>query len=194
MKKKNKAFKIVYGVLKGIFTVFLVLVLLLVIIQRVTKNDLAIGGIRIFTIVSESMAPDYQIGDILISKVTKPEDLKLGDRVTYMGTKGDLKGLVVTHEIIEKREENGNYIFKTKGTANEFVDPEITEDNIYGKVVHKTVIFSGLSKMMNNIVIYYIFFVVVGVSVCYQLITTFRKEEKDDEKEDERLASTKESS
>ena len=176
--------KLMYKILKAVVTGFLVIMLLVILVQRVSKNNLAIGGIRIFNIVSESMTPKYEIGDILISKKVDPKDIKIGDSVTYMGKEDSLKGLVVTHGVIEKRQEDGKYYFITKGLANLFEDPEISEDDIFGKVVYKTTIFSFFGRLMNNIVVYYGLFVVVGLYFSYQIVSGFFiKDEEIDENE-----------
>ena len=42
-----------------------VLILIVVLFQRFTNNNASIGGIRVFNIVTESMLPEYKVGDIL---------------------------------------------------------------------------------------------------------------------------------
>ena len=67
----------------------------------------------------------------------------------------DLKWYAITQMMIWKTSnENGKYYFITKGTANPNEDPEISEDDIYGKVVYHTVLFSFVGRLMTNIVIY----------------------------------------
>lgn len=56
-----------------------------------------------FTIASESMVPDYKVGDIIISKKVDTNNLNVGDDITYVGEKGELKGLVITHRIVKKK-------------------------------------------------------------------------------------------
>ena len=60
-------------------------------VQRVTNNDFSIGGIRIFTIVTGSMEPKYKIGDVLIAKETEPSKIKIGDAISYLAKKSQLK-------------------------------------------------------------------------------------------------------
>ena len=74
--------KILFKIIKGIITAFLVVVLLLVIFQKVTNNKLTIGNIYIFEVASESMVPDYKLGDIIIVKKVDANTLKVGDDVT----------------------------------------------------------------------------------------------------------------
>ena len=74
--RNNKALKIIGNILYYLLVIFIVLILLVVILQRVTKNNASIGGIRIFNIVTESMVPEYKVGDILISKSTPLDKIK----------------------------------------------------------------------------------------------------------------------
>ena len=84
--KNNKALKIIGNIIYYILLALVILILAVVILQRVSKNNASIGGIRIFNIVTESMFPEYQIGDVLISKKIEPSKIKVGDDLVYLGT------------------------------------------------------------------------------------------------------------
>lgn len=173
--------KIVFRIIKGLITAFLCVVLLLVIFQKFTKNKVALGNIYIFQVVSESMMPEYKIGDIIVTKKTSPVSLDVGDDVTYVASVVDMKEITITHRIIKKREENGKYYFTTQGINNAIEDPEISEDSIYGKVIYKTILFSFVGRLMTNIVIYYILFVSVGVAFSYEVVTSFFIKDKEED-------------
>ncbi len=175
--------KVILRVLKGIVTTFLVIVLLVVIFQKVTNNKLAIGNIYIFQVVSDSMVPEYKIGDIIVVQKVPASNIKIDDDVTYLGKEVNLKGLIVTHRVIREREEEGTKYFVTKGIANQIEDPEISQEDIYGKVVYHTLLFSFVGRLMTNIVIYYLLFVAVGVAFAYEIVTSFILKD-DDDKED----------
>ena len=165
--------KVLFRIIKGIITFFLLIVLLIVVLQKFTNNRIALGNIYIFQVVTGSMKPVYEVGDIIIVKKTDANNLKIGDDVTYHGSIGDFNNLVVTHRIISEREENGKHYYITQGVANTGEDPEISEDNIYGKVIYHTKLFSFVGRLMNNIVIYYLLFVSVGVAFSYEIISSF---------------------
>lgn len=169
--------KTLFKIIKGIITLFLIVVLLLVIFQKFTNNKVALGNVYIFQIASDSMTPEYKIGDVIVIKKMDPSSLKVGDDITYLGKASNLKGLTITHRIIEKRNENNKNYFVTKGIANKIEDPEINEDDIYGKVVYHTVLFSFVGRLMTNIVIYYLLFIIVGVSFAYEVVSSFVKKE-----------------
>ena len=171
--------KVLWRIIKGIVTAFLVVVLLLVIFQKFTKNRFVLGNVYIFQIASDSMKPEYKIGDVIVVQKTDANTLDIGDDVTYLGKASNLKGLTITHRIIEKRNENNKNYFVTKGLANLVEDPEISEDDIYGKVVYHTVVFSFVGRLMTNIVVYYLLFISIGVAFAYEVISSFIKKEDD---------------
>ena len=176
--------KIIFKIFKWIITAFLFVVLAIVVFQKFTNNRVALGNIYIFQVVSESMLPEYRVGDIIVVKKTTADKLKIGDDVTYLGSVSNFDGLTITHRIIDIREENGKRYFTTKGMSNFIEDPEISEDNIYGKVIYHTVLFSFVGRLMTNMIVYYVLFVSVGVSFSYELITSFFFK-KDDEEDDD---------
>lgn len=187
MKKfNNKTIKTIYKILKTIFSIFLIIVLFVVILQKVTKNNMSAFGIRMFSIASESMKEEYEIGDIIIIKKAEPEEINIGDNVTYLGNKGDMNKLIVTHKVMEKRKENNDYYFITKGTSNEIADPEITYSQIYGKVIYKTFVFSFVGRLMTNLYAYYALFVTVGLIVSFQIVKIIYDEKYEDDEDGEK--------
>lgn len=85
---ENKTLRIIGNILYYVLVVLVLLILAVVILQRVTNNNASIGGIRIFNIVTESMVPEYKVGDILVSKSIEPSEIEVGDDLVYLGEKG----------------------------------------------------------------------------------------------------------
>ena len=176
---------IVYKILRTFIYVVVFLLLFIIVVQKVTHNNLSVGGVRVFMIVSESMKGEYEIGDILISKSVPPEEINIGDNVTYLGEKGPLKGIIVTHKVVEKMETGGTVYYTTKGIANDIEDPRIGYDQIYGKVIYKTIILSAIAKLMNNQLTYYILFTLVALIISIEIVSAiFIKDDKESEEDD----------
>lgn len=155
MKKFLNVLKYLYKFLKIILTIVIILIVCVILIQKVFNNKISIGGYRIFTVVSPSMEPDYKVYDIIISKETEPNNLKVGDDVVYLGEKSDFNNKIITHRIIEISKENNSYKIITQGIANTAPDPEIDETQIYGKVILRSKILSFLSKIVNSTIGFY---------------------------------------
>lgn len=185
--RNNKALKIIGNILYYLLVIFIVLILLVVILQRVTKNNASIGGIRIFNIVTESMVPEYKVGDILISKSTSLDKIKVGDDIVYLGNKDTFTGKVVTHRVIDiEKNEDGTYLFHTKGIANTAEDPVVSGSQIYGVIIYKTVILSFISKIINNLYgFYFLIFTPLTILIVVKIIKIYQERKYDEELEDE---------
>jgi len=180
--KENKTLKILWSVAKTLLTGFLVLLVLIIAIQRFTNNNFAIGGIRVFTIVSESMYPEYKIGDMIIAVEKNAEDINIGDNVVYNGLKGDFKGKIVTHQVIKKGKSETGYKFITKGVNNTIEDPEIDETQIIGKVIYKTVVLSFISGLINNTTMFFIIvFIPFALLVFFEIVDILEEKRKEEE-------------
>ncbi len=73
--------KIIFKTLKVLSTVLVILALIIIISQRVTNNKLRLFGYGVYTVISESMLTEYEIGDMFLEKEIKEEDIKIGDDI-----------------------------------------------------------------------------------------------------------------
>ena len=186
--KENKALQIIGKILYILVFIIVILMLIVVILQRTTNNTVSLGGFIIFTVATGSMVPEYEVGDILISKETDPSEIKVDDDIVYKGEKGNFKDKVVTHRVISiEKQEDGNYKIITKGIANSEQDPEITQEQVLGKVVYKVKSLSFISKLISNIYIFYFFiFIPIALIIFKQIKNIIASgEETEDEEDDE---------
>lgn len=167
----KRMLKIIGKIIYVFLYIIILITLLLILVQRISNNNISIGGIRFFSVVSSSMLPEYEIGDIIIAKEVNPEEIKIGQNIVYNGTKGDFKDKIITHEVIKIEKENGKYIFTTKGIANTDKDPIISENQVLGKIIYKTKILSFLNKIVNNIyTFYFLIFVPITIIIAKNII------------------------
>ena len=141
--------------IKNIIQILLALILIVLfvfaIVQKTSNNEKGICGIKIFTVISGSMIPVYDIGDIIIVKDINPEEIKVDDDIVYKGEKGTLRNKTITHRVISiDKNEDGNYKIITKGVANRAQDPAINQTQIYGKVIGHISIISFILKIITN--------------------------------------------
>ena len=180
--KNNKILRIITMIVKAIISLFIVIVISIIFIQRISNNKLTLGGFGLYTIVTGSMEPKYNISDMVISKKVNASEIKEGDDVVYLGNKDDFKDKIVTHRVIKKTGENGKIIFQTKGIANDIEDPLVEGSQILGKVVYKSIILSFISKIVNNTYgFYFVVFVPFAILSVMEVIDIV--EEKKEEKE-----------
>ena len=181
--KENKALKIIGNILYSILFLIVVLMLIIVIIQRTSNNSISIGGYRIFAVATGRMVPKYEVGDVLISKEIEPSEIKVGDTVVYKGEVGGFKDKFVTHQIQSiNKQEDGTYKFITKGISNIEADPEISETQVYGKIIYKVKTLSLMSKLISNVYIFYFFiFVPIAIIIYKQIRNLIKEDEEEDE-------------
>ena len=60
----NKALKIIAMLFKTIVSFFIIIVISIIFIQRISNNKVSLGGYSLFTVVTESMVPKYNVFEI----------------------------------------------------------------------------------------------------------------------------------
>lgn len=182
-----KVVKIIGNILYYLLVVVILMILAVVLIQRISNNNLSLAGIKIFNIVTESMVPKYEVGDILISKTVDPSQVKVGDDLVYLGQEGSFADKIVTHQVIAiDKTETGEYEFHTKGIANEQEDPIVSQSQIYGIIIYKTHILSLISKIINNIYgFYFLIFLPLTLLIIIKIIKVYNEYKQDKEEQAE---------
>lgn len=186
MKKMLKnIFKIIKGVINLIIVLLVISFLLIVCLQRFTNNKISFFDYRMFTVVTGSMEPKYNIGDILIAKETDPSEIKIGDSISYLAKSDEIRGNVVTHEVVNiTKDENGRYLFHSKGLTNLIEDPVVHEEQLFGVVVYKTKLLSFVKKIVSTDIgmILFIIIPILYIIVSEMVAFLIEKEEKRKEK------------
>lgn len=150
-----KDHKIIWNIISRLLTVLIIIICLIIGVQKVTNNKESFFGYRIFRVQTGSMIPKYQIGDVILVKEKDANNIKVGDDVTYLGEAASVKGLLITHRVIDIEEKDGKRIFHTKGIANNLEDPAITGNQINGVVQTKLYVLTLICNLLVNKYIFY---------------------------------------
>ena len=169
--RNNKLLKVFAMIIKAVISFLAIVVVSVIFIQRISNNKVNLGGYSIYTIVTESMVPKYNVYDMVLVKKTDYNNINVGDDVVYMGEKSDFAGKIVTHQVISKDVINGITYFHTKGIANDLEDPLVNQKQIMGTVKFKSNILSLISKVVNNPYgFYFIIFVPFAILLVMEII------------------------
>lgn len=142
----SKVFKVISKVLSwALFLILSIAAVFLLYYFIATKIYAAKGPgyepkFSIYTIASGSMTPTIKVYDTIVNvKVDHPEDLQVGDVITFISTSLLTPGTTITHRIIGiTTDENGVTCYQTKGDFNPIADQACAKfNNIIGKVVFK---------------------------------------------------------
>ena len=177
----KKIFRIIKSIINIVIVLFVIAFVLIVCLQRFSDNKFSFLSYRMFTVVTGSMEPKYKIGDVLIAKEKAPDEIKIGDAISYLATKGSIKDKVVTHEVVDiTKDENGDYLFHTKGLVNLVEDPVVSANQLYGVVIYKSKILSFIHKIIGTSMGMFLFVIVpiLYIIISEMITMLIEKEEK----------------
>lgn len=160
----KKIIKILLKVLYQIFMVLCALLIVIIVFQKITDNNKSVAGYRIFRVVTGSMEPEYDIGEVVISKETAPEAIEVGNDIVYFGKFGEYNGKIIMHKVTQiDVEENGERTFHAKGLySGSIEDPQIKASQIYGVVKFRSGILTVLYRLATSI---YSSFIIISILV-----------------------------
>lgn len=181
----KKILKVVPKILYDILIIFCVALILVVVWQIITDNNESIGGYRLFRIISGSMVPEFNVDEVVVCKDTESEDIEIGNVIVYRGKTGELTNRLIMHEVIDKKEVDGNLIFHVKGIQNTTGDPDVYASQILGVVVHESKVLTLLYHLATST---YSSFIIIVILVINVFVSFLPKKEKiitlDEPKED----------
>ncbi len=164
MKEKSKYgavgkfFKIISRIIS--YTLFIILIIIAIFLAYYTLSSRAAAKkgqkfeapISLYTIISPSMTPNINIYDVVVSKKVKsPNDIKVGDVITFISTSQISRGMTVTHRVVEIVKDENGIAYKTKGDNNLSPDGAPAEyNNVIGKVVLKIPKLGRLQEFISS--------------------------------------------
>lgn len=120
---------------KKIWNVVSTVLVALVVLLAVALVGVRLVGLNTYVVLSGSMEPTYHTGSLLYVKSVDPQDLRVGDPITFMLN----EDTVATHRIIEilpDEEDSSVLRFRTQGDANDAPDgTPVHYKNVIGKPV-----------------------------------------------------------
>ncbi len=91
------------------------------------------GSVVPLIVLTDSMYPNIQSGDLIICNTLEAEEVNEGDVIAFFDPAGNGSS-VVTHRVIEVTEENGVIAWRTQGDANNTPDSSLVPaDNLVGR-------------------------------------------------------------
>lgn len=112
----------VLGVIMCIVLIPLLAMNVTLIVKSYTSDEVpSVGGHLPLIVLTDSMYPEIQSGDLIICDVVEPEEVEQGDVIAFFDPAGNGE-TIVTHRVLEVTEQNGDIAWKTKGDANNVED------------------------------------------------------------------------
>ena len=144
--KKERVKNILLKILKLLSYVVISFVCLLVVFliyyiitsQIHAKDEDYKPPVSVYTIVSPSMTPVIKVYDVVVNvSVKSPEDIQVGDIITYVSKAPTSEGMTITHRVIEVNyRADGTHEYLTQGDNNSEPDSlYVSYDQIIGKEI-----------------------------------------------------------
>lgn len=109
---------------------------LAIVIAVVLAVPQAIGAEASYVVLSDSMTPTFGSGDIVVVRSVSPSAVSPGDVITFEHPRPEAgQSNRTTHRVVAVNSSGGTYMYRTKGDANENVDPlAIDESSLIGQL------------------------------------------------------------
>ena len=109
----------VVGIILCILLTPVLIINITLIIRSFTNPDKvpSVGDFFPLIVLTDSMFPEIQSGDLIICRTAEPENIQVGDVIAFFDPAGNGSS-IVTHRVTEVTEQDGSLLWKTKGDAN----------------------------------------------------------------------------
>lgn len=125
---------------------FIVICAMSILYQKAVRkeDDTHLFGFRSYIVLSGSMEPCLQVGDMVVSRQVGGEQIETGDIITFE----DENGAIITHRVTDLIIKDGKRYYQTKGDHNNAKDTGLIPiDNIKGKYIFK---IDGAGKIITK--------------------------------------------
>ena len=135
-EKTSTAHKIqtVIGIVLCVIMIPILILNISLIVRSFTDPDEvpSVGGYLPLIVLTDSMYPQIQSGDLIICHTAEPEAVQVGDVIAFFDPAGNGTS-VVTHKVIELTQVGGEVAWVTQGIANNAADfLPVPADNLVG--------------------------------------------------------------
>ena len=153
-------------------------------------------GFRYYTILTPSMAPTYQVGDMVFVKLANADTINVGDVITF--NPSSESDAYLTHRVAEKidnYEGTGVTCFRTKGDANNAEDSFLIDENRVIGAVNFYIPKMGYVFRFVQLRWYFVIALVILIGVLLHLLKLYfapaqENEEEESETKPETMPST----
>lgn len=124
----------IVGIVLCVLLIPILIINCILIVQGLVNEDKvpSLGGNTPLIVLTESMEPYINGGDLIIVKDADPKDIKVGDVISFFDPASN-GSAVVTHRVIEVIEKDGQIYWNTQGDNNISADKvSVPAENLVG--------------------------------------------------------------
>ena len=186
MKKKGtlkKIFKFISDVISWTCLCILILIGICIIWYIIQTKVYASKGEKykpyfsLYTIISPSMEPKIKVYDVILdTRVDSPDEIRVGDIITFVSTSSLSQGMIITHRVVDIINENGKISYVTKGDNNEIQDGAAAPyENVLGKTILKIPMLGRVQFLLANKGVWIIVVMIPALGIiAYDILKLFK--------------------
>lgn len=119
----------------------------------------ALFGLSMLTVLTGSMAPALPENSLILVRLTPPQQIKVGDVITFYTDIAGYNGVVNTHRVVGITAQDGAAAFRTRGDANALEDTSLVPaDRLVGRVFFHSLALGIVVSFLRRP---YVFFLVI---------------------------------
>lgn len=154
-----------------ILLVIISLIFLFFVLQKTLFKGELLFGYKTYVVASDSMNPVLKKGDVIVIEDIDYDKIEIDDIITYQGLVGDVKDKVITHKVIDIFYEEDVKVLRTRGINNKIIDPNVYEEQVYGKYLCRLGLISFVNKIISDKIGFILFIVIpLGVLVVLEIV------------------------
>lgn len=112
----------IIGTVLCIILIPILIINCILIVKSFTSDEVpSVAGTLPLIVLTDSMYPVIESGDLIICHTEEPENIQVGDVIAFFDPAGNGSS-IVTHRVIEVTEKNGEIAWRTKGDNNNTED------------------------------------------------------------------------
>ena len=112
----------IIGTVLCIILIPILIINCILIVKSFTSDEVpSVAGALPLIVLTDSMYPEIESGDLIICHTEDPENIQVGDVIAFFDPAGNGSS-IVTHRVIEVTEQNGEIAWRTKGDNNNTED------------------------------------------------------------------------
>lgn len=112
----------VFGTVMCVILIPILLINCILIVKSFTSDEVPdVAGKLPLIVLTDSMYPVIESGDLIICHTAEPEEVVVGDVIAFFDPAGNGSS-IVTHRVIEVTEKDGKIAWRTKGDNNNTED------------------------------------------------------------------------
>ena len=128
----------IVGTVLCIILIPILIINCILIVKSFTSDEVpSVAGTLPLIVLTDSMYPVIESGDLIICHTEEPENIQVGDVISFFDPAGNGSS-IVTHRVVEVTEQNGEIAWRTKGDNNN------TEDRLPVAASNLVAVYEGV--------------------------------------------------